>query len=200
MWTLRKKLPIKKDSSWLTGLNFKKKTKQLSSLFFTWSSHANCTAGRSLLRTAYLHCISVIWSNPYKLVPGILCQPIGLRPSPLELHSYTHQLFHWPIRAAPFGPIRDHGLVLLSICQFPSGFGSTLSLSTENQIFSGGAEPPKTSLVIRAVPVQSRLAQNGPEQRLAVIDYRLASLLGWVFVQWWYPNATNFISSLFGIF
>ena len=89
VWTLRKKSSTKKDSWWLTGL--KKQTKNQPSRHFyreTSVTHKLHLREKPALKhlplhwTACLHCVPVIWASPYKWVPGILFQPIGLRLSP----------------------------------------------------------------------------------------------------------------------
>lgn len=89
VWTLRKKIPTKKSSQWLLGLKFKNKqttttnkNPEPSSHFYMGASHTNCISGRNLhWATCWLY-VSAIWASPYKGVPGILFQPIGLRLSP----------------------------------------------------------------------------------------------------------------------
>ena len=84
--TWKKRYLLRRAPGGKLGSNFKKQSLPAIS---TQGPLTYYTLGRSLPWTACLT-VSAIWASSYGGVPGILFQPMGLRPSPLqsELHSY----------------------------------------------------------------------------------------------------------------
>lgn len=83
---LRKNIPTKNGSWWLTGFKFLK-TESCSSHFYTGASHAKHTSCRSLQYTVCLRCVSDVWASPYQEYRDWAISHWAKFPSPPHLKS-----------------------------------------------------------------------------------------------------------------
>lgn len=75
MWILRRTIPAKKDSSWLTEHKFIARVYQL--LLTRGLSHTAFQGKSTDWAISLLSCVPAVRVNPYKGVPGIDFQPMG---------------------------------------------------------------------------------------------------------------------------